>query len=93
MRSLYLAVAAAILSGVVALDIGAPAAAQIIDDDIVVDEPAPRRTRRNRTRQRAPIVEDLGMECPKMCENDTAPCDPPAFKRMDGRCAGVSGVR
>ncbi len=32
------------------------------------------------------IAEELG--CVKMCEEDLTPCDPPAFKKVDGRCAG-----
>jgi hypothetical protein len=59
------------------------------EDADVAPPPQPRR------RVRGPTVEDLGMEqCQKLCNTDTSPCDPPEFKRADGRCdGGVGGMR
>lgn len=28
------------------------------------------------------------IECAKMCEADTSPCDGPLYKKVDGRCSG-----
>ncbi len=32
-----------------------------------------------------------GGYCVKMCPQDVTPCDPPEFKRTDGRCANPFG--
>lgn len=32
-----------------------------------------------------------GGYCVKMCPHDLTPCDPPEFKRTDGRCANPLG--
>ncbi|MDE2364317.1 MAG: hypothetical protein KGM42_16700 [Hyphomicrobiales bacterium] len=29
--------------------------------------------------------------CRKLCPQDVTPCDPPAFKKADGRCNGAVG--
>ncbi|MCC2106263.1 MAG: hypothetical protein KDJ40_01175 [Hyphomicrobiales bacterium] len=36
-----------------------------------------------------------GFYCVKSCERDLSPCDPPEFKRADGRCTSpaTGGVR
>ena len=31
-----------------------------------------------------------GPLCQRLCESDLTPCDPPEFKRVDGRCNGAN---
>lgn len=88
-RRSFLALGAGLLAGVA---YGAPAVAQMDEDDEAVIE----HRRRPRRRRRRRYEEDLGMEpegeveeqqCQKMCETDMSPCDPIQMKITDGRCS------
>ncbi|MDE2364316.1 MAG: hypothetical protein KGM42_16695 [Hyphomicrobiales bacterium] len=54
---------------------------------LVIAAPVSAKSKHSRARrQAAPVAAPIVNVCRPLCAADVTPCDPPEFKRADGRC-------